>query len=487
MPNLVRFIDKVKRNIKPSIRPKPTHPPDHASTSNGPQPVIITRPSPADSLPAEIWHLILSNLVRGDLRAISLVNRRCQKYTEPLLYRDIGFNFNLHQRVIHLLRAFVQRPELGELVREVWLYTPPLCSSTYWNSPKPLNRLELADVDRYLEAAWPKSLSSWIPRLRTAETAVWGGLLLEYTRHVERLCIGPMGLDSLLQSVDIAHKGAYGSELSSRFRQLQELRIETLPSQDEKPGLDMFTLWTESVVEKVHSVLCAPTLSKYRGIMPDTLISLLVSGRETPFAFTELILYMRTSILLESLLSLAPELEKFEYIYCWSEVRVFDCDSVYQALFRIKETVETLKVTGLHYAPRGQNLVHHHGRRVEIQGQFGSLREFQRLRALVIPWLLLTDLNTHSRQGLKAILPPNLESLLIDDFLHDSQHPEAWSDVCERRDTMLEAFLLDWKSYTPHLHTITVKGSHNSWPEGQTRSLKALCAEVGINLEFMRF
>ncbi|KAK2805081.1 hypothetical protein FQN50_006326 [Emmonsiellopsis sp. PD_5] len=480
MVNLGRLIDKAKRNIK-NARPHRLHP--------RPQPAINSKPSLAVFLflPAEIWHIILSNLWWWDLRAISLANRRFYKYTEPLLYRSIGFNFNLHQRVIPLLRSFVQRPELGEFVREVSLFTVPVCSYTQWNSPKPLNRFELADVDQYLEAAWPESLSSWIPRLRTAETEVWGGLLLEYTPHVQRLCIGPMGLGSLLQSVDIAHKGACGSELSSQFRQLQELRIENISFSDEEPWLDMFTPWTESVVEKVHTLLCAPALSKYRGIMPDTLISLLVSGRETPFAFTELVLYMRTSTPLESLLSLTPDLEKFKYVHCWSMVTVFDCDSVYQALSRIKKTVETLTVTSLHYPPRGATLMHYYGRRVETQGQFGSLRECQRLRILVIPWLLLTDLNTHSREGLTAILPPNLESLLIVDFLHHSLHPEAWSDVCKRRDTMLEAFLLHCKSYTPHLHTITVKGSYNSWPEGQIRGMKALCADVGINLEVRRF
>ncbi|KAL2871720.1 F-box protein [Aspergillus lucknowensis] len=496
-------METIRRFIKKSTKKRGLEKKGSDPKNTSPRP--SRNPTPA--LPPEIWCQILSNLSgRKDLLAALHVNRLFQGFSEPLLYRQVSFSWSRHERPIHLLRTLATRPELGEYVQVVRLYTPPHDPYSRWLSLKPLNSFEWSDVDRYLDAAWPKSgpLSDplWLNRLRTTETHIWGGLLLAWTPNVEHLQIGPEGLDPILATISRSVDSSTLPLPIPSFRRLQKLSIDRPGPESRLEPENVFAVRTSqatSTMRNISQILSTtPTLRKYKGPAPIGLLSCLVSMQKSmdSLPFTKLTLYLHHSDhVLEEFLSLTPSLTDFAYIHMWlPEPTTFECSSLFAAVYRIRESVEWLKLTERRNESALSKAVIDSrstwlAASTEIHGDFGSLREFLRLKTLIIPWVLLTERNTHAlnANGLGDILPPNLETLVIDDFLADCVvHPSNWGALASRRESQFERFLVESRaSSTPCLRKITIKGGYEFWDGGHTARMTEMCEAAGIRVKFI--
>jgi hypothetical protein len=143
-------------------------------------------------------------------------------------------------------------------------------------------------------------------------------------------------------------------------------------------------------------------------------------------------------------------------------------------LVLIKTHVEKLTITGKDEGPDGPFPRFSH----ILNRRFGTLRNFQRLTELEIPWVLLTEHCAHTASGLKDLLPPNLEILTINDFL--ARTVCEWLRAEGSRDIRFIEYLCDWRQHTPRLRRIIWKGTFNFWTEKSVEHIRAMYTFHGI-------
>jgi hypothetical protein len=209
--------------------------------------------------------------------------------------------------------------------------------------------------------------------------------------------------------------------------------------------------------------------------MFDVLIEL-VSNYPEAFPLTELsVVVYGPSPHLEKLLSLSPNLKVFKYTHLWATgEHLFDLRYLFETLLPIKNQVRDLTIAGKYDPHDGPLPRSGHN----LQRRFGTLRNFQQLTKLEIPWVLLTELCAYTSSGLKDLLPPNLEILTVNDFLAPTI--PNYSTAETSRDLRFILFLEDWRQHTPRLRRIIWKGTFDYWSEESVGFISRLYTADGI-------
>lgn len=118
----------------------------------------------------------------------------------------------------------------------------------------------------------------------------------------------------------------------------------------------------------------------------------------------------------------------------------------------------------------------------------GSFRRLDNLKRLQVPLPFLLGFQPdESNAKLADILPRNIEVLTITDALY-FQLEWDWSDI--ELLEVIEFWLQDWRSATPHLKTFHLFLWHTDsteWGPGRRQQLQDLGAKAGVGIEITKY
>lgn len=428
-----------------------------------------------DSLPPEVYHMIIGDLRIGEVSKLSRTSKGHRSLLEPTLYQEIRsqqedakFPFPAHL----LLRSIQSRPQLANYVNCLTLdcWRP--------HKRKRISRKRIASyfTDTEMDCVYSliRSLqvhdeSSWISRLRRGDRNLFVALLVSQLTNLRRLYLGigyqhtvPKFLGVLLD------KAIPGNFLHA----LEDIEISTDINNNDD---------VKFVIGSYHDfnaqswpLFSLPSMKRISISPPPGLKyfiqDLLATGLTTLDLHHSQILETELGKVLEK----TPSLKHLIYD-AWvnyktrkpppnrASLEVFCCDDLSRSLAHVRNSLERLEIRLCFFAndtcyfgntwqglncdmfSRGSNYAI---KRRGCYGKLDILRDFPRLSSLAMPAALLSDWTTE-RELFEEIgtLPPRLRELLPmqslvnlylsdrcdmygflaqDDFVED--HDSEWSD-----------------------------------------------------------
>ena len=395
------------------------------------------------------------------------------------MYRDIELHWsNYRPRVYFLLRTLIERPFLGLHVRSLKLW----CLSSF----RYLHTCELGGVDVSILAAYIRSMrfepaGMWHEAASHINTEAIAAMILSLVPNVQDLGLSryfvenPNFVASVLRHAASENSRWCSEEDVQPFAKLSVVKI-TGSVTERPPGK-----WDRLDVENLSEYIRLPALQAVECAIPASLVFAL-SDYRVVWPLTKLTCHTLGTDDLAKLLSFTPHLEVLDYRHPWPEKSIFNCTSMYKALLNVENSLRDLEIKCRHDGTRMYWLSTPSG----IDGRFGSLRDFRKLHNLYIPWVLLTALCAPGLTKIADVLPRDLRTLTLGDDLATFLCNRGTDTRPLTRNAQLRDFLSGWKTHTPKLGCISVKGSWDFWKPEAVQDMKEMCRNAGIELIFIK-
>lgn len=229
-----------------------------------------------------------------------------------------------------------------------------------------------------------------------------------------------------------------------------------------------------------------PRLQEYRVAMPD---GAGFSWPSTPPCASALkILRLQRSHVesdaLEQLLVVTPYLEVLEYDFCCKLEGRHPRSSNYLssagldgALAHVKATLKILRVSVHFYYAAGDPYYEDPDRGLGIHGILHSLKDFQTLVEVEVPFTLILGSNAEPNALDSTELPPSLESLIFrDDMALCQDYPWRSAQFLK----FLPKYFSSWLTRNPNLAVLglNLNESQDDWDEGALTAFLTLCQSM---------
>lgn len=432
----------------------------------------------------------------------------------PSMYSTIAWEWNTvpRARILHLLRAVLQCPELASNIQHVSI----LSFSQYvlieeWKTDardgqdEPLWNQDLESFSDVVEqsqsivdkAQFPEA-SKWIEALQKGNSYAYVTILLSQLHNLQSLRLdysfvwksgfpglmlkhalfsAPKGILSSFNSLTTID---YGSNvpLSEEFDPIFNIfdKLNGYPPCDPNqfmawfhlPSIQSISIWLRSFQDVITGE-DQGNLSK---------LHMLVVARAT--------------IKEEDVPSLLSQMTTLKSLhlgmaYRWhSEFALASCSNILEGLESISDTLEKLSL-GVEYYPFSKGY-YNFGTDEDEQARLefdGFLKQFPRLRSAEVPITLLVGLDPDESDEIGDRLPDTLEELCLQ---WDSSEIGGFWELESQLHDCVRYLLDDLRSHSPHLKRVTIRQRmlhpHDRETFAKERAeLKEMCTEAGIDLE----
>ena len=445
-------------------------------------------------LPVELVERILDYASKADLWRLSLVCKALTKFSSPRLYKDIiwrwsGNDWQRNPPIHILLRNILQRPELASQITHVEMSgNGPV---TIWRrGDSPILTIEDLDILRGLvsKIGFPDQ-ERCLRHLKEGSLSIFIALLLSRLHNLQYLSLGwkLYGHNDYLTSVlGRATLSAEALTFLSSFRFLKQVDFNL--DEDEIPEVPRIM-----GLETSHTLpmLCMPSLESFRTVARERFLETLPHlfqmsyYSQTNWKLTTLVLD-HSNIMPESLaelLTYTKSLISLSYEY-WCDVgaeparRYFRSDQLLPALENVKKTIQSLKISVrvLFYYLSGRGNYREYG----LVGNLGSLRSFQALRNLEIPFgVLLGPSANDTTLSIGDVLPDGLCHLLLSD---DGAASKAYKWSHREFLACSSEYLSQPRIATPDLSSFKLKVTIDRWSSPEIDAeLQGLCDALGLD------
>jgi hypothetical protein len=386
-----------------------------------------------ENLPSALLVQILNYLPPAGLARIYRTSKTFLNLSEPLLYAEIEIKSDILIALAfyHLIRTITSRPSLGSYVRRLELVFRQADDRLFENNQDDAywNVLDLPRISAYL---------STLPCFKPPE--MWENGLAEHRLEV----LSTILLYHVLNARTIRLDEAYMEGtmcLPGSLVSLDGLGFPYLSTIETWSGAYESCCSADEAAPLLH-FLDRPSIRKAAGVITDRNIELLPRVNPPIFTITDLHCGFLSPSSLLHLLTLTPELQSLQY-RPWSvkEIPAFDCGNLHLALCRVNKTIQRIIIQPGRMCTR------------DVDGSMGSLRAFESLEELELPWVLLATLQD---KELRDILPRNLRRLRTNGLMFEC----VTSRARIRREELFDTFFSEWWEYTPHLEAIVGEGSY---------------------------
>ncbi|KAL4878782.1 hypothetical protein BJY04DRAFT_107511 [Aspergillus karnatakaensis] len=370
------------------------------------------------TLPVEIQQIILEECDWPTFRSLSLLSKAVRTVAIPFLYRELHWGPGGHitewscTTVQLLLRTLIDCPELASLVQRVHFYVE--YEYNFLEQDAYLEDWEAFESDPEITALGRKLVatldlehpSSWHSSLRWTYLDNWIALLLSQLTSTETLRMAPPLLHKANKLGEILVKLIRPG--SAYFHRLRHIGFGEKGRGFEVRGLQISN-------DMVRSFFYLPSLQELDLTMYHPAIK--DCGISEPSTSLETLRLWRLTILnpedMDNLLRLAPRLKTLHLglnkdIDVYSHRDRIKFSDLPLALARVSNTLEDLTI---------DFGVDSFGIRSSSLGDvpLGSLRKFECLKRLEIPFEMLVGYAPWKRDALTDVLPRNLETLILQD------------------------------------------------------------------------
>lgn len=434
-------------------------------------------------------------------RALGLVNKKCRALAEPFLYSRIQWTWLAPQppaAFVQFLRRVLARPQLAAHITHLHLDGDTFRYQGFgMTNPKiPISSAELDEPVAFIRRTGVPFGDLWVQELRQGTIDAFVALLLAQSPNLKCLYLG----HNFTQ-----HSALIGKVLRSTvceaveyhlptFRQLREVYFLLADSEDEArdkkvkntadilpffylPNLKHLSASIENPDSFTWPAACPPVQTKLKSLDLSRI-------RED---------YLR------ELLSVTPNLETLRWHWYFDSgvedrfvTQILDLDRLAAAISHVRDTLSELTLSA-EVSIGGSDPFYP---AVKLEGSLHAMAQFGGLKKLQIPWPLLAGFEKDTTKRLRDFVPKNIESLVITDDLRlqnedkmDRSLPE-WEWTHSTIVDVLQSWLKDWKTCTPHLRRISLVISvllyePDDWSTKLTHQLRDLSTQTGVHVELI--
>ncbi|OJJ37793.1 hypothetical protein ASPWEDRAFT_39531 [Aspergillus wentii DTO 134E9] len=473
------------------------------------------QPSLCQRIPTDCWMGVFDHLEADEIVTALAASRHLTASVRPSVYSRIAWEWNTvpRARILHLLRAVLQCPDLASNIQHVSI----LSSSEYafdekwqkdarFGQDEPFSDQDLQSFSDVVEQSqsivdkgqFPEA-SKWNEALQNGNSYAYVTILLSQLHNLQSLRLdysfvwqsGFPGLmlkhalfsapKGVLPSFDSLTTIDYGSNvpLSEEFEPYLNSfdKLHGYPPCDPNqfmawfhlPSIQSLSIWLRSFQDVITS--------EDQGNLSN--LDTLVVARATIKEENVPALLSQMTTLRSLHLGMA---------YRWhSEFALESCSNILEGLESISGTLEKLSL-GVEYYPFSSghyNFGTDFDHQARIEFMF-FLNHFPRLRSAEVPITLLIGLEPEDSNEIGERLPDTLEELCLQwdnaEIMSNDWEFESQLHDCVR-------YLLDdLQSHSPHLKRVTIRQRCESpkdkeWFAKDRAELKEMCTEAGIDLE----
>ena len=434
-----------------------------------------------------------------EYRALCLVNTDFRAVAEIFLYSKIQWTWKRYRSppITQLLRTIISRPQLAAYITHVCLDGQDHQSQEFrYKLPKiPVSKDELDEPIAFIRRAGVPYSDLWIQELRKGKTDALVALLLAQLSNVTYLYIGH---DFTRQStlVGMVLRSAFCEPGHYRLPDFRHLRdVSFLRRLDRDEACDQTVKNTADILP----LLYLPNVQRMSiSVQNPDEFTWPAAHLPVPSRLTSLCLTAVREGCLGELLAVTPNLE----FLCWSwyfdsgvrdrfTTQTIDLDQIAAAISHVRGSLKHLIITAdceIAFAVGDQLFPG-----LKAEGSLCAMVNFDMLKRLQIPWAFLVGFAQDTTKRLQDVIPKNIEVLTITDdlALQNTEYLEPWP-AWEWNDyaiiALLESWLRDWKTYTPHLRNITLRlvwtdTDIYEWSPRARHQLGELSTQVGVPIE----
>lgn len=431
----------------------------------------------------------------------------------PSMYNTITWEWNTipRTRILHLLRAVLQFPELASNIQSISaVSSPESAKGEKWQSgPRDSQDSNLQELEGFSDvveqsqsiinkAQFPEA-SKWNEALQNGNSYAYVAVLLSQLHNLQSLRLdysfvwksGFPGLmlkhalfsapEGVLSSFGSLTAIDYGSNvpLSEEFDPLLTRRLEKV---DGYPPCDpgQFMAWFH--LPKVQSI--SIWLRNFEGVI--------TSEEQGNLSNLQTLVLARATISDEDVPTLLAPLTSLKTLhlgmaYRWlREVALKSASSILEGLESVSDTLEKLSM-GVEYYPFSE-AQYDFSNDDEEWGRMafdGFLRNFARLRSAEVPITVLIGLNPEESDQISDRVPETLEELCLQ--FDNSEVNGFWEFETQLHDCVRN-LLDDLRLHSPNLKRVAIR--HLQLPPKdkeyfakQRAELSEACAQAGVELE----
>ncbi|OJJ76795.1 hypothetical protein ASPBRDRAFT_60492 [Aspergillus brasiliensis CBS 101740] len=457
------------------------------------------------SCPVEVLDLVFEPLTFSELRELSLVNKGLRAQVEPILYANIQWLWReatSSPPITQLLRTISCRPHLATYITNVQLDGMRIrARKTAGPLPKiPVPSSELTEHIEFVQGTGVPYSDLWIRELHQGTIDALLALLIAQLSNLRCLFLGPIFTEES-QVVGKVLNSALCRPLDYRLPTFQNLRDVSFhrvvgddgpqpkptPRDRAKNNTNVLPLFYLPNVQRMSIAVGNPDAFTWPAAhLPD------------PSKLTSLDLTAVREPYLGDLLSVTPNLKTLRWAWYYDNgveddfvLPIVDLDRIAAALCQVRGTLTDLTI--LAEAPIGGNEQCYPA--VKIEGSLCAMVGFDGLKRLQVPLAFLVGFAKDTTKRLQDVVPRNIEYLTITDELglqnDDGDYNSNWP-IYEWTDSavliLLQTWLGEWRSCTPHLRGISVLFDHidtniGEWPPELRYSFMELGAQAAVHLE----
>lgn len=474
--------------------------------------------------PTEVLLLVAPYLPAIDKASLVRVCKTLHEIAEPTLYHEISmewigsyytdngvYNAAVVPPIHLLLLRTLACPRLAKIVKSVRFCGTKFYSLWYSAATSKLNiddSKRLTDLVKSsgfaasyrtcalnIRASKDDEEEPWVPYIMEGDVDIYQALFLSRLPDITYLHIGfdsNMGFRYISATLHQALCYNTKSPGCSSFSSL--LRVDLYAGMFFR-DLAIVYYQTEAFSICINEFLpffYLPKLQEFRVAMPD---GLEFSWPTIPPCASALkILRLQRSHVevdvLEKLLLVTPYLQILEYDFCCqlrcsnrSSPQYLNGNHLDKALALVKATLKILRISVHFYYVTGDSYHEDHYREFGITGIIHSLKDFQTLNEVELPFALLLGPSSKASPLVSAELPPNVESLVFRDDLALCQ---AYPWKSEQFLECLPTYSSFWSTHNTKLAILglNLNESHDDWDEGALSAFSTQCHSMHTTPKF---
>ncbi|KAF7164137.1 hypothetical protein CNMCM5623_008827 [Aspergillus felis] len=398
--------------------------------------------------------------------------------------------------IIQLLRTLLSRPQLAAYITTVHLDSN---FYDYWNFQfkipnLPVSGAELDQPIAFIRGTGAPYSDLWIQELRQGSIDAFVALLLAQLSNVRYLYLAndftrQSALIGMVLRSAICEPVHYGLP---DFRHLRDVSFLKPDGQDW--ARDMKVKTTQDVLPFFY----LPSVQRMSASIENpSEFTWSAAHLPVPSKLTSLELTIVREAYLSELLALTQNLETLRWHWYYDfgvrdrfTTPIVDLGRIAAAISHVRGTLTDLSLSAECHLGGGDQF--YPG--IKIEGSLRGMVGFDRIKSLQVPWPFLVGFAQDMTKRLQDVVPRNIEFLTITDDLwpqNESGMVDAlprWEWTDDAMLGLLQSWLKDWKSCTPHLRGITLLLSWiyddiHEWSPRMRDQLRELGAQAGVQLE----
>jgi hypothetical protein len=423
----------------------------------------------------------------------------CRAIAEKFLYSKIQMTWLKADRpppITQLLRTLLSRPQLAAYITTVHLDGNLYNQHNFqFGIPKlPVHGTELDQPIAFIRGTGAPYSDLWIQELRQGSIDAFVALLLAQLSNVRFLYLAndftrQTALVGMVLRSAICEPVHYGLP---DFRHLRDVSFLKPDGQDW--ARDMKVKTTQDVLPFFY----LPSIQRMSASIENPAeLTWPAAHLPVPSKLTSLELTIVREAYLGELLALTQNLETLRWHWYYDfgvrdkfTTPIVSLDWIVAVISHVRGTLTDLTLSAACGLGGGDQFLPG----IKIVGSLQRMVGFDKLKRLQVPWPFLVGFAQDMMKRLQDVIPRNIEYLTITDDLR-LQNEDGMVDELPRWEWtddamlgLLQSWLKDWKSCTPHLRGITLLLSwndDNEWSPSMRDQLRELGAHAGVPLELI--